>query len=260
MPRPVPTSVAVAAGSTALLALAVAQGWLGTDVGRGANFCERARPGAIAQPANTLSNIGFVVAGLLVAHHAQHRRHHRACAGPVMSTGVATLFACVVVLLGPGSAAMHATQSEWGGHLDMLSMYLVAGFAAAWAWARWARRGTAGFVTAYVVSVAACEAVGLWPDPVPVVNYSGNLAFGVLLLGAVGLETALWRRGETSRVFRHGVVAVASMLVAFSIWLLSNAGWCDPDSLLQGHAAWHVLCAVAAYWLYRLHASEVRAT
>ena len=25
---------------------------------------------------------------------------------------------------------MHATQSEWGGHLDMLSMYLVAGFAA----------------------------------------------------------------------------------------------------------------------------------
>ena len=176
-----------------------------------------------------------------------------------MSTGVATLFACVVVLLGPGSAAMHATQSEWGGHLDMLSMYLVAGFAAAWAWTRWTRLGTAGFVTAYVACVAACELIGLWPDPVPVVNHSGNLAFGVLLLGAVALETALWRRGETSRVFRHGVVAVTAMVVAFGIWLLSNAGWCDPDSLLQGHAAWHLLCAVAAYWLFRLHASELRA-
>lgn len=261
MPRPFPATVAVAAGSIGLLALAVAEGWLGPDVGRGANFCERAHDGAVAQPANTLSNLGFVVAGLLIARHAQ-RRQHTDAAHPrhVMSTTVATVFACVVVLLGPGSAAMHATQSEWGGHLDMLSMYLVAGFAAAWAWVRWTRRGTRSFVTAYVACVAACELVGLWPEPIPVVHYSGNLAFGVLLVAAVVLETALWRRGETDRVFRHGVVALAAMLVAFAIWLLSNAGWCDPDSLLQGHAAWHLLCAVAAYWLYRLYASELTRT
>jgi hypothetical protein len=256
VPRPVPTTVAVAAGSTTLLALAVTQGWLGPDVGRGASFCERSHGGAIAQPANTMSNLGFVVAGLLVARHAQRRRAPHPGTRDVMPTTVATVFACVVVLLGPGSAAMHATQSEWGGHLDMLSMYLVAGFAAAWAWVRWARRGTAWFVAAYGACVAACELVGLWPAPVPVVHYSGNLAFGVLLVAAVVLETALWRRGDTTRVFRHGVVAVATMLVAFAVWLLSNAGRCDPDSLLQGHAAWHLLCAVAAYWLYRLHASE----
>lgn len=256
MPRPLPTTVAVAAGSIALLALAVAEGWLGPDVGRGANFCERAHAGAVAQPANTLSNLGFVVSGLLIARHAQRRHTDAAHSTHVMSTTVATVFACVVVLLGPGSAAMHATQSEWGGHLDMLSMYLVAGFAAAWAWVRWARRGTGSFVTAYVACVAACELVGLWPEPIPVVHYSGNLAFGVLLVAAVVLETALWRRDETDRAFRYGVVALVSMLVAFAIWLLSNAGWCDPDSLLQGHAAWHLLCAVAAYWLYRLYASE----
>ena len=259
MPRPLTTTCAVAAGSSALLALAVARGWLGPDVGRGADFCERAHDGVVAQPANTLSNVGFVVAGLLVARHAQ-RREEPANASYVMSSAVATFYACVVVLLGPGSAAMHATQSGWGGHLDMLSMYLVAGFAAAWAWVRWTRRGTPSFVTAYVACVAACELVGLWTDPVPVVHYAGNLAFGVLLVVAVVLETALWRRGETSLVFRHGVVALASMLVAFAIWLLSNAGWCDPDSLLQGHAAWHLLCAVAAYWLYRLYASELTST
>jgi hypothetical protein len=258
VPRPLLTTAGVAAGSTALLALAVAEGWLGPDVGRGANFCERANGGALAQPANTLSNLGFVVAGLLIARHAQQRQKDPVHAGDVMSATVATFFACVVVLLGPGSAAMHATQSAWGGHLDLLSMYLVAGFAAAWAWVRWTRRGTAWFVTAYVACVAACELVGLWPDPVPVVRHSGNLAFGVLLVAAVVLETALWRRGETTRRLRHGVVALASMLVAFTIWLLSNAGWCDPDSLLQGHAAWHLLSAVAAYWLYRFYASERR--
>jgi hypothetical protein len=173
-----------------------------------------------------------------------------------MSTTVATFYACVVVLLGPGSAAMHATQSAWGGHLDMLSMYLVAGFAAAWAWVRWTRRGTTAFVVAYVACVAACEVIGLWPERVPVVHYSGNLAFGALLLVAVVLETRLWRRGETAVAFRHGVVALAAMLVAFTIWLLTNAGWCDPHSWLQGHAVWHLLCAVAAYWLFRMYESE----
>ena len=151
---------------------------------------------------------------------------------------------------------MHATQSEWGGHLDMLSMYLVAGFAASWAWVRWARRGTVAFVTAYAACVAACEVVGLWSDAIPVVRYSGYLAFGVLLVAAVVLETLVWRRGETTIVFRHGVVALVAMLVAFTIWLLTNAGWCDPYSLLQGHAAWHLLCAVSAYWLFRMYASE----
>lgn len=254
MTRPVATAAAVATVSIGLLALALTQGWLGPDVGRGANFCEQALNGLIRQPANTLSNAGFVLAGLLAAHRTGRQRG----ADRVMSTGVATFYACVVVLLGPASAAMHATQSEWGGHLDMLSMYLIAAFAAAWAWVRWTRRGPRAFAMAYVGGVAACELAGLWPEPVPVVNYAGNLAFGVLLVVAVVLETRLWRRGETEIAFRHGVVALVAMLVAFTIWLLSNAGWCDPTSIWQGHAAWHLLCAVAAYWLFRLYDSECR--
>ncbi len=242
--------------SVALLAFAIGQGWLGPDVGRGANFCEAARDGAVRQPVNTLSNAGFVVAGLLVARRAARA----SSADRVMSRTVATVYACVVVLLGPASAALHATQSEWGGHLDMLSMYLVAGFAASWAWVRWTGRGTTAFAVAYAACVAACEIAGLWSDPVPVVHYAGNLAFGVLLLVAVVLESLLWRRGETDLVFRHGVVSLAAMIVAFAIWLLSNAGWCDPTSIWQGHAAWHLLCAVAAYWLFRLYDSEVSKT
>lgn len=254
MTRPVATTSLVAAVSVGLLVVAVGQGWLGPDVGRGANFCEAPHDGWIRQPANSLSNAGFVLAGLLVAR----RIGHGTPAAGTMSPNVATFYASVVVLLGPASAAMHATQSEWGGHLDMLSMYLIAGFAASWAWVRWTRRGTPAFVAAYVACVAACELVGLWPDPVPVVTYAGNVAFGLLLLVAVVLETRLWRRGETRLVVRHGVVALSALLVAFAIWLLSTNGWCDPTSVLQGHAAWHLLCAVAAYWLFRLYESERR--
>ncbi len=46
------------------------------------------------------------------------------------------------------------------------------------------------------------------------------------------------------------------MGLAFVIWNLAQGPWCDPTSWLQGHAAWHLLCAVAAYLLFRLYASE----
>lgn len=248
--RPLVVASSVAVASIALLAQAVAAGWLGPDVDRGANFCEVALDGLVRQPANTFSNGGFVVAGLLIARHAGASPPR--CMSPVL----ATIYACVVVLLGPASAAMHATESELGGHLDMLSMYLIAGFAASYAWVRWVRRGPVAFAVAYAACLAACEAAGLWTRPIPVVLYAGNLAFGTLLVSALVLETLLWRRGGTRRDVGFGLAALGSMLVAFGIWFMAQHGWCDPHSWLQGHAVWHLLCAVAAYFLYRLYASE----
>lgn len=247
--RPLAVTGTVAVASVGLLVLAVGYGWLGADVGRGANFCEAARPGALKQPANSWSNLGFVIAGLVIAWHARS-------SSSLMPVGLQTAFACVVVVLGPASAAMHATQTSLGGHLDMLSMYLVAGFAASYAWVRWVRRGPRTFAAAFASCVVGCEVAGLWTGRVPVVQYAGNVAFALLLVVAVVLEAMLWRRGESRRTIGFGFAALGSMLVAFFIWNMSQHGWCDPHSLLQGHAAWHLLCAAAAYFLYRLYASE----
>lgn len=249
--RPLAVTGTLAVIFLGLLMLAVGYGWLGADVGRGADFCEAARAGAIKQPANSWSNLGFVVAGLVIAWHAG-----RSGAAPLMPRTLQTAFACVVVALGPASAAMHATQSALGGHLDLLSMYLIAGFAASYAWVRWVRRGPLAFAAAYASSVLVCELAGLWPRPVPVVQYSGNVAFALLLVTAVVIETLLWRRGETRRTIGFGFAALGSMVIAFGIWIMSQHGWCAPDSWLQGHAVWHLLCATAAYFLYRLYASE----
>ncbi len=253
-PRPFLAALATAVLSIALLALAVRLGWLGADVGRGANFCEAARDGWIKQPANALSNLGFVVAGLAVGWRARRPEH----LGDTLPRfpGLTTGFACMVVLLGPASAAMHATQSALGGLLDLTSMYLVASFAAAYALTRWRHRDPVFFWQVFLLLVAACELIGLWDREIPVVHFSGNLAFGLLLVVAVVVETRLWRRGPARSDLRYGAAALTSMLVAFAVWNLSQHGWCDPDSLVQGHAVWHLLGGVAAYLLFRLYASE----
>src|SRR3954465_14437095 len=147
--RPLGYAALTAVISTGLLVLAVRNGWLGPDVGRGANFCEAARGGWVKQPANSFSNLGFVVAGLAIAWHA----------GRITLGGLATPYACLVVFLGPASAAMHATQSEVGGQLDLLSMYLVAAFAAAYALVRWHGRERMFFWQLFLLFVAGCELV-----------------------------------------------------------------------------------------------------
>ena len=117
----------------------------------------------------------------------------------------------------------------------MLSMYLVAGFAAAWAWVRWTRRGTACLRRRRTSPASRrASSSGCGPTRCPSSTTPATSPSGCCCVAAVVLETALWRRGETSSVFRHGVVALAAMLVAFTIWLLSNAGWCDPDSAAPG--------------------------
>jgi hypothetical protein len=245
--RPLAWATLVAVASTGLLVVAVGAGWLGPDVGRGATFCEAARDGWVKQPANTFSNAGFVVAGLAVAAQATR--------WPL--GGLATPYACLVVLLGPASAAMHATQSSLGGRFDLLSMYLVASFAAAYALMRWVRQGRTFFWQLFLLFVAACELVGLGGDDVPVVQQSGNVAFAVLLLVAVVTEVRLWRRAGPMRTdLRWGAAALGTILLAFAIWNATKVRWCDPHSLLQGHAAWHLLDAVSAYLLFRLWASE----
>lgn len=241
----VPAVVVVSVVAWAVLLVAVWQGWLGEEAGRGGLFCEATRSGWIKQPVNTWSNIGFTIAALAIAR--------RIDTAPVRSEMRAPMvfFSLVVASLGPGSAAMHATETAVGGHLDLLSMYLLASFAAAYAVVRNGRLGPQGGGWLFAALVVLCEVVGAVPVTLPVLMHPGNAAFAVLLITSLVLEAGLIRRGETEA--RWGLASVGTLLVSFAIWNLAKDGsaLCHPYSMLQGHGAWHVLDATAAYFLAR---------
>lgn len=239
-------TLAAGLGGTVLVVLATAYGWLGPDVDRGAQFCETAHGCFFAQPSNTVSNLGFVLAGVALAWRAG--RPDGRLALPRMTL----LFTVVVALLGPGSMAMHATESALGGHVDVLSMHLLAAFAASYAVARLGGWETGPAVVAFLALVGAASAASLLGGPVPVVQHSGNLAFAALLVVALLGEVVLLRRPSAQRPW-WGIGSVATLLLAFGVWIPSQTGgpWCVPESWLQGHALWHLLCALAAYLLGR---------
>ena len=197
---------AAAVVSVGLLALAVERGWLGPDVGRGSGFCEVPHGGGLAahlvQPANSLSNLGFVVAGLAVAWRAGRTD----LLGDVLPRlrGLPTAYAVVTVLLGPASAAMHATGSAHGGDLDLLSMYLIASFAAAYALMRMVRQGSTFFFQVFLLMVAACELVSTIQADVPVVHdRPATSRSGRCSWRRSSMETMLWRRAAANRRHPH---------------------------------------------------------
>jgi hypothetical protein len=56
-----------------------------------------------------------------------------------------------------------------------------------------------------------------------------------------------------------GWTAVSTIILSFIIWNLSrtqDSFWCDPHSLIQGHSLWHILDAVAVYFLFKYYISE----
>ena len=114
----------------AAVVAATAQGWLGPDVGRAEQFCEADHWHLFAQPANSLSNLGFTVAALALPWHARRPRHR------LTTLGLTATFTATMALLAPASMAMHATNSAAGGVFFVLAMHLVAAFAAVYALSR----------------------------------------------------------------------------------------------------------------------------
>jgi len=60
-----------------------------------------------------------------------------------------------------------------------------------------------------------------------------------------------WRRGRLPRPPLSAVLTFAAAVLV-NVLTRTDAPLCDPDSVVQGHAVWHVLTALAlALWLRR---------
>lgn len=251
-------TAALVALAVAALAWAGADGWQGRPDGclvGGQCFCERDRGGWLRQPANTLSNLGFVAVGLGIAATLGRERRRGALprAGNRM-TGTRFypgFYAAVVALLGPGSMALHASLTWWGSVLDLVSMNVFIGFVFSYALVRWQGLGPGSFLASFLALNAGLLAIKL--------GYGrGSEAFGAMALASLAIELQMRRSGRVHANGRHLLGAAGAFLASFGVWLGSRNGGllCDPDSWLQGHGVWHLGCAASTGLLYAYMRSE----
>ena len=254
-----PSEFAELACATALLAIAAVlfitlarQDWPGIPhpcLAQSDCYCEAARAGWIRQPANTWSCLAGVFVGLAIAAHSTtSKRSGRADqAANRMQAGVfhPALYASIVVYSGIGAGFFHASLTDWGGKLDMASMIFSFGFWLTYNVTRVFGLTKLQFLAVYI-GLAAVLLV-----PRVVFNVLGFEIFAGLV-GAVLLSEILVARSPL-RVRRSWLwVSLALYLPALGVWWLSLSGHllCEPASLLQGHALWHVITALSPGALY----------
>ena len=90
-------------------------------IGEISRWCERVSSGFFREPANTLGNLGFVVAGLYMFFRLSKDATQENT--PLFgSFKIALLYASASTFLGPASMAMHGTHTRFGAWLDNVSM------------------------------------------------------------------------------------------------------------------------------------------
>ena len=112
-----------------------------------------------------------------------------------------------------------------------------------------------------------------WPRQQSILVYGGLLAvllallyavpevrrwlFAVVLIAAIVAELALARPLRPGVRTGYYLAGLATKALAFTIWNLDQRGLvCQPDSLIQGHAAWHLLGATALWLTFLYYRSE----
>lgn len=206
----------------------------------GESDCEEIGDGLLNQPVNAISSGAYTLFGLWLVWRAVRRRSDEMC--------IEIFYGLALASVGIGSIAFHGPVPPGARLLHDLTIAAVLAVIAArnlGVLLGWPRRAVAGMAIVVIGVIGAVMAFA--PD-------AGNLLTGLVGAAAVTTEVMIYRSGRrrfSARVARILVSVVVLLAAAGVINVLGRTGGpiCDPDSLFQGHALWHVLTA-AAFMVY----------
>ena len=247
--------------------------------------------GFAVQPANTLSTLSLSAIGLLILGFLVFTDPPQVTSFMSVTYFFALCYAGMTIILGPFSMMLHLGLRNWGGWFDSLSLFVWFSFVACYAFFRFIV-SCLGFGPdecpswpQYFLFLPAWAACILVPAILTAPGMNGTATWWYLGLGGAALvgELLLWignfagftkspatswaPAGETAwwsnLPFDTGgrtwfLAGGITFFLALVIWLLSftRKPLCFPDSVVQGHAIFHTLSAVAAAFLYKYYRHE----
>ncbi len=241
----------------AIFYFALQYGWFGVSDNVGGNFCEAAREGLVKQPINTYSNIGFITSGIACAWLLSHGNLNKT--GYFFKHPFIPLFFCLlVVLLGPCSMAMHATEARLGGLFDMNSMYLFGSFMMAYALVRYYALPSVIFIIIFLLSLLLCNVAGTYKTTFGINFFPGNAAFGLVCTMGMLFEYLFYKKYKPIILFKYAIYCTLCFVAGFSVWQFGYDGscFCHPYSWFQWHGVWHLLCSLSTFFLFKYYISE----
>jgi hypothetical protein len=228
-------------------------------------YCEPLTDGFIAQPIAAFSNLGFILAGLLMlATPLDPTARSLMRAQPAFPR----LFALTALGTGVGSFFYHASLTRLGEWLDLVGLYLFTSFLLVYNLARLGRppRSHVPWVALYAGLNIAGGAQMFWA------REWQQVVFGLLAAGALAVEALVLirrrlspcppeRRERGAEPPANGGPRVqwgflVAALVSFGLGVVLWVTPCSAGLPFPPHAGWHVLAAATQGWLFAYYRSE----
>lgn len=212
-------------------------------------WCEAQVCSIVVEPANTWSNLAYILIGLLLLARASSRARRG------LPHRMARTFGHAEIVVGVFSFAFHMSYSGLLQVLDFAAMFVFVGLTLSLNLVRLGWLPERQRIRAYVLGVVALTGlvVGLRFTPFPI-----QLVTPVLILATAATELVLWwrSRAHAPRGLYRWFLGSLLLLIGAAVCSALDAAriWCDPhDHLVQGHALWHVLSAISLGLLARFY-------
>ena len=198
-------------------------------IAMGTSDCEAIRDAWLAQPVNAWSSSAYLLASgyLAIRHRAL------VAVAPAITPAVLALVAVAV-----GSFLYHGPQPAWGDAVHDAAIALLLGTLARRGGAAGSMRDLHRRAIPVVIVVAAAVLVVAVPSSVAAVHSA--------LAGLVAISKV--RTASRNGVAPAAWVALVAIAAGIALFAVARTGGplCEPRSLAQPHAGWHVATAIAA--------------
>lgn len=203
-------------------------------------WCEETLCQVITEPANTWSNIGYLLAAIFITYLAYKNKHNSNL----------KQFGPIIFFMGAMSLFYHASNFYGSQILDFVGMFFFVGWAIAMNLVRLGKIKS-NQVVWFNLTLASTYTVAMHA------MYVAQIKFQVIVLisAFVIVTTEILARKVTKVTYGWFTATLALLIVAFSFSISDNTRfWCDPSQhgwFSQGHAMWHWIAAFAMVTIYK---------
>lgn len=202
-------------------------------------WCEATQCGWITEPANTWSNLAFIISGLIIWYLARKKNQKSL-----------TLIGQVGVFVGACSFVYHMSYTMVLQVFDFVAMYAFVGVLLLFNLRRLEKISREKQLPFFFGLVIGCTALfmAFYALKIPM-----QIIVAVLVVAFIVSEFMARKKLPTKPNSKNFIFAFLSLGVALTFTLLDvTRTWCNPDDhIFQGHAIWHVFNALTIFFIYK---------
>jgi hypothetical protein len=208
-------------------------------------WCEETLCQWISEPANTWSNLGYMIVAVIITIIA-YRNHH---------DSKLKQFGPIIFFMGAMSFFYHQSNFYGSQILDFVGMFFFVGWAKGMNLIRIGKLEEKKLIPFNII-VAVIYTIAMH------IMYVTGIKFQMIVLisGFIIIATEIMAQRKRRTDLGWFLASVATLIVAFGFSISDGKRiWCDPSQhgwFSQGHAVWHWTAAIGMFFIYKHYSQE----